>query len=389
MKKYFRDKIRENVKLETSDTSLRRFRAAMSRQRAGGTPCKIACYGSSTTYGLFQPDPLQTNNYPQRLRAMMASSGLFGNVYEGEVWISKYQSVAGGSTSFDTRYTLGAGWVQDGNGFGLGNYAITNNTTNNALTFNSGVACTGFTVTYVTNPSFSRLSWSVDGGAENEIDCSTSTGTATLTISSLPLAVHTLSIKLVINGTKRIVILNVKIEDSTRPAGGVLVTHCGINGSKTADWVLGAAVNSHPGACLPVAFTRTAPDLAIIQLGLNDANSNIDLSVFESNYTTIVQYAKARNCDVVLMMPHPFDEATLTSLGGFTKGKWVQYQRIIYKIAADNDCGMIDMSSRWPDFATGNQSPYLYYATGDSSHASNRGYFDITTAAFNFLKSNI
>lgn len=359
-----------------TETSVSKWRAAMARQRAGGSLAKIAFYGSSTTYSLFQAAPLQDNNYPSRVRQMMKNSNLFGNVYEGEVWLTKYQAASGGATSIDSRFTIGAGWVTDVNGFGVGTYALGNNADASALDFATTTPCTGFTVTYITNPTFANFSYAIDGGATTNVDASLSTGSAVLTISGLSYATHTLTIKLVINGTKRVIISNIRQDDSYRPAGGVYVTSAGINGSVTGNW---DENNGHGGTSLPLAFTRTAPDLTVIQLGVNDAVNAVSTSTFYTNYKAIVTYAKTAGSDVVIMIPHPPDP-TYTNLS-----TWQNYVAKLYQIAKESDCSVIDMQQRWPAYSVGSISPYSYYASGDQIHASDKGYWDIATATYQFL----
>ncbi len=362
---------------------LQNWRIALARQRTGGTAAKLAFYGSSTTYGLFQSAPLETRNYPYRVRSLMSASNLFGSVYEGEIWLTKYQAVAGGATNFDSRFTLGAGWVSDPNGYGAAQFAISNSADTSLLSFASGENCTGFTVTYIKNSTFGSFDWRVDGGSYTTVAAGgAGSSVATLVISGLSGAAnHTVDIKFNTGSGTRVIISNIRIENSARPAGGILVTHCGINGSTSNLW---ASNSGHPGQSLPLMFSTTDPDLCIIQLGVNDANTNVTLANFYTNMLAIVVYAKALNCDVVLMIPHTPDEATLTGAGGFTQGTWNQYKGVIYKIGAEQNCPIIDMGLRWGTYANANTKGLM----ADTVHASDRGYWDMPEATFNLLLEN-
>jgi lysophospholipase L1-like esterase len=358
-----------------TETSVQKWRAAMARQRAGGAPAKIFNIGSSTTYGLSNPDPLEQNNYTYRVQKQIEKDGILGNIYEGEIWLTKYQPFAGGATSIDSRFTIGSGWQKDNNSFGVGGYALGNNTDNSALVFSPMVYCTGFTIVYITNPSFSKFTWQVDSGYTNVVDASTSTGTAVLTISGLPYATHSVTIRLVVNGTKRVIISNFRIDDSNRPAGGIHITHAGINGSMTAQWCFN---NGHVGTSLPLAFTRTAPDLTCIQLGVNDAVNGVPISTFYNNYKAIVTYAKSAGSDVVIIIPHP-PNPYFTNLS-----TWQQNVDVMYQIANETDCSVIDMQQRMPSYSVGSVAPFSYYA--DDIHLNAKGTYELSNAVYNFIK---
>lgn len=356
-----------------TETSVMKWRSAMARQRAGGSPAKIFNIGSSTTYGLSNPAPLEKNNYTYIVQKQLEKE--LGNVYEGEVWLTKYQAFSGGATSIDSRFSIGTGWQADNNSFGVGGYALGNNTDNSPLVFTPGISCTGFTIVYITNPSFSKFTYQIDSGSTTEVNASTSTGTAVLTISGLSYTTHSLTIKLVVNGSKRVIISNFRVDDSNRPAGGVYITHAGINGSTTAQWAFN---NGHGGTSLPLAFTRTAPDLTCIQLGVNDALNGISISTFYTNYKAIVTYAKAAGSDVVIIIPHPPNPlfATLST--------WQQNVDAMYQIANELDCSVIDMQQRMPPYSIGSVYPYSYYS--DDIHINFKGTFELGNAVYNFIR---
>lgn len=352
-----------------TETSCMYWRSALARQASGGTAAHIAFYGDSETWGLRQADPIQTNSFPARVKYMMQQSNLWGNsVFESLIWLTK--NLAGsGNSSFDTRFTVGAGWVWDGNNGGPGQNAYTNSTDTTGILFvpDAVSQTTSYTIWYKQGSSQGTFTYSIDGGAPVTVNATGTTGIGSVTTTTTALGNHYIRIK---NVTGTNTLYSLILNNSGRAAGGVQFSICGVSNSTTGNWNQSGVIFS-----LTCAFTQAKPDMAVINLFTNDYLNNINPTTTYANFNGIVAAAKAVNCDVVLMIP-----AICNTTQTYA---YAQYKAVVYQVALEQDLSVIDMSQRWPVFSVANASPFLLYF--DTIHPSTKGYIEYAQAAFEKL----
>lgn len=352
-------------------SSFQFWRAALARQAAGGSAARLHCYGDSITWGLFQSDPLQTTAYPSKLRTLLNS---WIPSFEGPIWFSNPQT-GNGATVNDTRVIIGAGWLQQTGGAPYtgpgGATMLQNTTTTNSIDFGP-VTCDSFTIYYLKMPSSYLFSWQIDAGAVTQIQSNSgSISVASTTVSAGAVGSHTLHIANV-TGAR---IFAVEYDDSTRAQTGIKVSRAGNPGATSGDW----CKDTDASKSLAPAFDIVSPDLTVLMLGDNDYNQNIDPAVYYSNMTAIINRARSKNGDVLLVVqpyPNAAGKAYTPTL----------YRQQAYALADSLNVAVLDLQDRWPlPWATANAAPFSLYS--DGFHPNNKGYQDIAQAVFNVLKA--
>jgi lysophospholipase L1-like esterase len=140
----------------------------------------------------------------------------------------------------------------------------------------------------------------------------------------------------------------------------------GCGGSKSTDW----SANAHGYDPLP-ALQYLAPDLTIINLGINDRDLPNPIDTYQTCMQSIIAAAKASG-DVLLLTPMASSSATCPL------ATQAAYNNVLHALAASNSIDLLDIASIWPwllanslgrmfDGAHGNQ--YGYAAVADQIYA--------------------
>jgi lysophospholipase L1-like esterase len=137
-----------------------------------------------------------------------------------------------------------------------------------------------------------------------------------------------------------------------------------ISGSATGAW--SASVTSL------TAIKGRAPDLTIIMLGINDAQTGISASTYASNIQAIITAAKVSG-DVIIMSMVPSDPS-LTSTVSLGK----QYASLLPGLAAANGILCLDVFSR---FGATFVSPLMQ----NTLHPKPAGYADMARFVYWYL----
>ncbi len=96
------------------------------------------------------------------------------------------------------------------------------------------------------------------------------------------------------------------------------------------------------------------PDVVVIWVGVNDvwhkatSGTGTDADKFEKFYNAVVNKLKAKNIKVYLTTPSTIGEKTDNS--NQQDGDLNQYSNIIRKIAANNNCGLIDLRKSFLEY---------------------------------------
>ena len=154
-----------------------------------------------------------------------------------------------------------------------------------------GIA-TDFIVHYMNKASGGSFVVRVDGTSPTTVTTAGTLSFSTTAKTGLTDVTHTLSIKVATAGSG-VLINGVEVNRSTN---GVRVHNLGSSGSTSGQWILQDSLSWHTG------IQGLNPNMAIIQLGVNDCNQNVVPATYLGNITRIVNRVKAAmpNCDIVL-----------------------------------------------------------------------------------------
>jgi lysophospholipase L1-like esterase len=342
---------------------LANFRLALAKVRDNAANCKILCLGDSITHGYGCSSYLTlgtSGSYPARLAYLI-------NTYMAPAAVGL--SIPPISSAHDTRWTNGWGTALGGFGFGnAANYSTA--TPTGALIYNPGTTWDRMDVYYLRTGSSGTLLVSANNtvvgtgtaaGAGNRI-------VAMTTYSASALATGTLSItgsggNCYITGAE-------PYQSSTKQ---VLIGNAGCYGIQTSAAATSGALNQNWYAL--DALNAYQPNLTIICLGVNDANSSVSSSTYRSNMITIINAAKVWG-DVILISFSP----TSSGSGQQYVTYEAQYNDVLKNLAASTGCVFIDIYGR---YSTIFQANYMF----DNLHPNNYGYWDMAQSVFSVLSN--
>jgi len=345
------------------------WRKKVAQVRAGLSDAKLLCLGDSTTFGyVAPPNDVATPpiaSYPSDLAAIL--NNYFAPAFVG-LGIPKAQS----GSSKDGRWTVGSGWTYTpGSAIGWGNSEMYFGTASSGgLVYTPGTSAgtvDTFDVYYV-HSSSAPFTIQATGGAPVTVTPTGSAGVykATCTAGS---AATTNSVTITTGtGTERIT----GVEAYHSSIRRIRVGNAGVGGSTSKTW--GAASNSFNS--IP-HITAYAPDLTIIDLGINDfASPNTPAATFKANITAIVNAAKLSG-DVILMVPPPPD------ISGNLAAGYAELIPTYPDLATTLQTGLVDITSRW--VSRNNLNPLGYYS--DTLHPSRIGYGDMAQAVSTLIRA--
>ncbi|QIN93619.1 hydrolase [Gordonia phage DumpsterDude] len=367
-----------------SAKNFRKTAAALARVRNGDGDMRLLCAGDSTTAGAKASTAatyVGQKAYPRRLAELL-------NTYmvPAAPGLAAPRGTSSAITA-DTRWTAGAGWAMNGwtnayCGFG-GKGANFRGTgvTGGALTFQEpGVLADTFDVYYRRAPSSGTagtFSVQATGGSVVNGDAAAVGGAPRLdkvTVTAGSAATTNVVTILGLTAAKNVEITHIVPRLSTMSQ--VLVGNAGISGSTTTDWVTyssNSTANDFGGLG---AIKSYAPDLTILDLGINDANALVSPAAdYVSRLQQIIAAAKVSG-DVILktMMP------TAASVAPATAALEAEY------VAAVKGLGVpvIDYYSRT---APGNDYLAGGMLNADGIHGTDFGYLDVASVVFEALRA--
>lgn len=348
------------------------WRKALGNVRSGSANARIMCVGDSTTYGVGSTGQTTgTHNYiqlswPSQLSALFNAAGV------NATWQS-FVGDQGPPGSFvnmngvDLRLTAGSGWGPSGET--IGGSTITNNSTTNTLSFVPVANVDSFRIFYIDGAG-SSFTYNIDGGSPVTV---TQAGTGLLKpVTSTAVAsigAHTLNVNRV-SGTTTLT----AIEAFNSTISQVLIDNCGWSSSTSTNW------NDPFGAGSPATaatWTSYAPDLVVVNLGINDWVAGTSAATYITNIQAIITAIKGgASCDIILMTPVPTNT---------TNASIANQQSLITamrSLAQANNLPLIDMWARWQSYAV--SQPLGYYAD-TFTHPIAFGYSDNASFIANAL----
>lgn len=318
--------------------------AAVRRAQAGQGRAKVLCLGDSTTAGFGAV--VRADSWPRRLATLLgARGGRETNLF------SDHNLAA----SYDPRMVRGAGWSKNASKT-LGGFMWLNSTTSNAMTFTPQTAFDTVDVfTYgggavtITIGSGAPVSFGSGGGAlAKQI--------VTVGQAGLTRGLHTVAITR--NGSA--VLSGLNCYDA---ATGIDVMNAGVSGWKASDFS-GSAFSAD------AAFALIAPDLTVINLGINDFNQATPTAeaAFKASMQTLIGKAKLTG-DVKLVV--------FNDTAGTYSANRAAFAQFVRDLATANGLGApLDLIDILGSYAAANAAGDMV----DTLHPSAQGHGKIATA---------
>jgi lysophospholipase L1-like esterase len=346
---------------------LPKFRTAIAKVKSGQANCKILCLGDSTTFGTGSNNSnvgnLKPLAYPTQLQAMMNSAGInsHSNSFMG------YGSTSfenNGSGANDARIVMGSswsGWINPA--FGGTLFENTGSTTN-SLAFTPTLPVDTFVITYLTATGNGTFSAGVNSGTPTNQNTNSGSGFATLTVTGT-LGINTLNLKYVSGGT--VFIQGVEAYDSSKKWADFV--NAGWSGAQAGDIAGNVAFYSPIGG-----LEFFAPDLTLLNIGINDWNGSTTLANFQTNVQSVITACKLSG-DVIIVSPAPTasSQTPSTTQQGFVT--------VLSNLANTNKVPFIDWWTRMGPQANNT----AMYWTGNNVHPNMIGYSDNAQDIFNMI----
>jgi lysophospholipase L1-like esterase len=343
-------------------TSTRKIRKALAKVRTNSGTAKILCLGDSTTWGSTSsgsPIP-STTGYPARLRDMLNT--YYAPARTGLAIPTSFLS----STSIDTRWGLGAGWIKSATGF-ANNAGYKGSATSAPLTFTTTTNADAFDVYYSRNTGLGSIGLSVDGGAVTTVSTAGSASVQVARVTATAGVGHVLSIAQT-GGD----VFIFGVEPILTTESSIRVGNAGIPSSTTTQW----KSDTNPTNSLSVVRAY-APDLTLLMLGINDAGAAVTAATWLTN-VTLIAAAAAASGDVILMSVVPSNPASAND--PVLEAQYADQGRAL---AASAGYGFIDVFERFGSYAISNAAGWM----NDGAHPTDQGYSDMASAVFATLRS--
>jgi lysophospholipase L1-like esterase len=332
------------------------WRAKLSDVFNGTGDARVLLVGDSTTWGAYGtnfPDNTTTSGWPALMSKMLptylpASSGTATS--QGQ----------GGTP--DSRVVLTGAFVNQNlyAGFGHQSWAVDGSGTL-VFTPGDGLSYDSFVIYTQGGHGGGTLSAQATGGSSTNIvvPWTNNVGVTTVTAASAGTS-NSVTLSWV-SGTSVQVL---GIEAFSSSVHRIRFANVAVSGSSTGAW--SDSVTSL------TAIKGWAPDLTIIMLGINDAQTGVSASAYSANIQAIISAAKISG-DVVIMSSVPSDPS-LSSTVALEK----QYDSVLPGLAATNGIPFLDMFNR---FGGAFSSPLMT----NTLHPNPAGYADMARFVYSYL----
>lgn len=358
-------------------TTLVKWRKALARVRANVANARVLLIGDSTTFGVGSNGSLTTGNL---------KAGSYGR------YLSDRLNAFGVNSNWDAFF-----------GYGAASAGAPNNASNDSrivlsgsMGFISNDSCPGgamFEANAAGNMAFTpvkqwdtAISWGINllsGSGSITHDINGAGASIISQAGSQVVVTYTKSTTLGLNvynygwsSGGKIFLIGVETFNSAQKS--VNIINAGYSGSTSGNW------NNTLAPWTPLSFLQNAsaaPDLTIINLGINDWEASSNSAAYLANMQAIITAAKASG-DVILLSPNPSEPTTASA------ARQLDYVNQLYALAASNGVLLIDNFSRWVSYAVSNVSPTMYGDVGtDAKHPREIGYSDIAESVFKVIAS--
>jgi len=340
---------------------------AIKKMKAGTRNARLLNVGDSTTAGSYAAGNAFVGakpfSYPTQLAPLLAARG-YPVSTSSMIGTSVNSTSIGLFTGYDTQWAVGAGWacaaVNTCGGGTLNNSGAGNLT---AANYAPATAFDTVDIWYIQNTAYGSFTIGVDGGAALGSTVVAAGGLSIQKVTrTTALGVHTLNITKVADGN--ILICGVSCYNSQQKC--IEVMNAGWGGATTALWAAAVAVWD-PANMLAVY----APDLTIINLGINDWLTGVLPATYSTNIEVLI--AKARlSGDVAIMTGAP------SAIGSASQAVQDGITQVCRALAEKYNCPLIDVSGEWGNYVTAADAINGFYApAGDPVHPGAVGYGDV------------
>jgi lysophospholipase L1-like esterase len=332
-------------------SNLKKWRKALGNVRTGTANARVLCVGDSTTRGL--GGAASNANIAQKCYPAYLADILSGQVTTGKQsffgsgnlvlpTIDTRVVITGGTTTA-TNLTLGGSMVQ----LTASGHTLTFTPTTNIDTIDVYYSKTGTTASFTVN---------VDGGAAlATVNTNGTAGVYKQTVTTT-LGAHAINCVWA-QGTNYI--LGIEAYDSTRKQ--VSIWNMGASGARSTD-----LADTSAGYAELNALLAYAPDLTILDCGINDMNNGVTVDAHRTNMQAVITAAKTSG-DVIIKVPAP------SSVAAIPQATQDTFAAAMYALAEVNDLPVIDLRQRLASYEDANAMG-LYY---DTLHPNALGYADI------------
>ena len=341
-----------------TDANTRYTKRMKGRVASGAARGRILCIGDSTTAGAGSGTSTTgcagafAKSWPSQLATSLTAKGIRASnkSFAGDQAITpqvtypqydhRCAPAPGVGWTFNTLNSLGgnAAYFQGG---GAGVFSLTE-------------TCTNFTVFYARGFSSGTCTVSVDGGAS--LGTISAIGGNDVTSTSFvagPLGSHVIQINASNNGN--FVVVAIVCWDATNT--GIDIVQAGAFGVSSSFF----AAAANPWNALN-AIGYIAPDLTVIQLGINDITGSVSASAYARNLTTIAAVAKVSG-DVLILDMLPTSAQSLPTQQPYINSAIAVANASGCMFASIND----RLSNSW---ITSNPLGHYY----DAQHLTSQGY---------------
>jgi hypothetical protein len=344
--------------LFSSSFDLPKWRIAVQKVFAGTGNAKLAYIGDSTAAGI---NSGATGKHALSPLSVMSSLLTASYLPCNNDPVFGDSTNAGGSTwtTFDPRFTMGGAWATVG-AFGvLGGMAFSNSTDTATMAFTPVNQFDTVDIYSIQNTSYGTWTVNIDGGTTLATVNSAGTLAVIKTTVTATLGTHTINIQR--NGTGgQVYIIGIV---PTNSAAKTIDMFCFGKGSAPSLYFTGNASVIYP---IPL-IGLFAPDLSIIDLGINDWRTLSYSSVYDTNLQTIITKCLASG-DAILVAPN-YSQVGVTSYA--TKDNMDAYIAAVYRVAAANSIPVYDASKRFVSYTVAIANGLM----ADTLHPSVAGYF--------------
>lgn len=340
------------------------WRRALGRAMAGGR-ARILVLGDSTvvgagagTGGNTALDNARRASFPSALARAMSRLGVLAH-NESLVGTQNMAGAGVAYDSFDPRVSPGPFVLQNSANFLTAGGHLFRSAAG-TLSFTPEVDCDRFEVLYVRNGLAGSFDLAIDGGAPSSFSLAPGTSMQTAEIVAGSVGRHTLTIT-ASNGNLYFAAIVV----SNSEAGGVEVLQAGSWGDVSANFLLTTNVWSPANI-----YDDLAPDLALIQLTINDINGGTSLKQHLANLADLADTLGGLGADVVLMTGLQSNPSAYPRHGN---GHSAAVYAAIAELAEARGLPLLDLAGRLGPYARADAE----LGMTDSAHGSAALYGDV------------
>lgn len=365
-------------------TSLPKWRKAVGRVRTGGGDAVLLMVGDSTTHGTgagtsnaatWAASP-SGNSVAARLAQLLAAGGLPANASWSAMGTGGDGRV--NARAFDPRVTYPTDWTDSSFNTLAGLAINTGSSSTGTETIAFPDPCDTVVFKTVQASGQGTLSINLNGGtgaAAATVNANNATGAILSTTLTNTRGLQTLNIT---RSSASNLIIGAYCRDSTTST--VRIINGGWGGKTTAD--IGGTAATQYAWSYANGITDLAPDLTIINMGINDAAQAVSAATMQANLQVAVTRALASG-DVILVIPYP--QATTSAQNASYNTPQAQQDAIataVYAVSAANgNLPVIDMRVRFPDWPTSSTAGFM----SDGFHMNSLGYADVAQLYSNVL----